>query len=71
MAKLPFVGHKERATELLALVHIDMCGLFDMQVRDDYTYFITFTDDLSSYEYVYLIKHNLRPLKSSRNSGMK
>ena len=30
MAKLPFVGYGERATELLALVHTNMCGPFDV-----------------------------------------
>ena len=30
MAKLPFVGHGERATELLVQVHTDMCGPFDV-----------------------------------------
>ena len=47
MAKLPFVEHGERAIELLTLVHIDVCELFDIQVRDGYSYFITFIDDLS------------------------
>ena len=32
MAKLPFVGHGEKATELLALVHTDVCGPFDVQL---------------------------------------
>ena len=47
MAKLPFVGHEKRATELLALVHTDVCGSFDVQARGGYTYFIIFIDDLS------------------------
>ena len=33
MAKLSFVGHGERATELLALIHTDVCGPFDVQAR--------------------------------------
>ena len=45
------------ATELLALVHIDMCGSFDVQTRGGYNYFITFIDNLSRYGYVYLMKH--------------
>ena len=45
--KLPFEGHRKRATELLVLVYIDVCGPFDVQTRDGYSYFITFTDDLS------------------------
>ena len=44
MAKLPFIGHGERATELLALVYTNVCGPFDIQARDGYTYFIIFTD---------------------------
>ena len=57
MAKLSFVGHAERAIELLVLVHTDVCGPFDVQNRDGYSYFITFTNDLSRYRYVYLMKH--------------
>ena len=30
MIKLPFIGYEERITELLALVHTDMCGPFDV-----------------------------------------
>ena len=57
MTKLSFIGHGERATELLALVHTDVCGPFDVQIKDGYTYFIIFTDDLSRYGYVYLMKY--------------
>ena len=71
MAKLSFVGHGEGATELLALVHTDVCGPFDVQARGGYSYFIIFTDNLSRYGYVYLMKHKSRPLKSLKNLGMK
>ena len=57
MIKLPFVGHGERATDLFALVHTDVCGPFDVPARGNYIYFITFTDDMSKYEYVFLMKH--------------
>ena len=57
MTKLPFVGHGERATDLLALVHTDVCGPFDVSARGNFVYFITFTDDLSRYGYVYLMRH--------------
>ena len=63
MAKLPFVGYGERATELLALIHTNVCGSFDVQVRGGYTYFIIFTDDLSRYVYVYLMKHKFEAFK--------
>ena len=57
MTKLPFVGHGERATDLLVLAHTDVCGPFDVQARGNFIYFITFTDDLSRYGYVYLMRH--------------
>ena len=57
MTKLSFVGHGERATDLLALVHTDVCGPFDVPARGNYVYFITFIDDISRYGYVFLIKH--------------
>ena len=33
-----------------------MCGPFDVQVKNGYSYFIIFTDDLSWYGYVFLMK---------------
>ena len=63
MIKLSFVEYKERATELLILVHTDVCGTFDVQIKDDYIYFITFIDDLSWYRYVYLMKHKFEAFK--------
>ena len=46
-ARLPFMGQRKKIIELLALVHTDVCDPFDVQVRDGYSYFIIFTDDLS------------------------
>ena len=57
MTKLPFMGQGERATDLLALVHTDVCGSFDVPVRGNFVYFITFIDDLFRYGYVYLMRH--------------
>ena len=57
MTKSPFTGKGERATELLGLVHTDVCGPMSTSARGGYFYFITFTDDLSRYGYVYLMKH--------------
>ena len=33
IAKLSFVRHEERTTEILNLVHINVCGPFDVQAR--------------------------------------
>jgi transposase InsO family protein len=57
MTKTPFTGHGERATQLLELVHTDVCGPMATQARGGYSYFITFTDDLSRFGYVYLMKY--------------
>ena len=57
MTKAPFTGKGERATDLLALIHTDVCGPLSTHARGGYQYFITFTDDFSRYGYVYLLKH--------------
>ena len=57
MPKSPFSGKCERATELLALVHSDVCGPMSSQARGGYEYFVTFTDVASRYGYVYLMRH--------------
>ena len=57
MTKTLFFRYGERASELLALVHTDVCGSMTTQARGEYSYFIIFTDDLSRFGYVYLMKH--------------
>ena len=48
---------RSRVTEILALVHTDVCGSFDVQVRDGYNYFIIFIDNFSWYVYMLLMRH--------------
>ena len=57
MTKAPFAGHSERASELLGLIHIDVCGLISSIARGGYQYFITFTNQFSRYCYIYLLRH--------------
>jgi len=57
MTKTPFTGFPERASDLLELIHTDVCGPMSSIARGGFQYFITFTDDLSRYGYVYLMKH--------------
>ena len=57
MTKTPFSGTMERATDLLEIIHTDVCGPMNIEARDRYHYFLIFTDDLSRYEYIYLMKH--------------
>ena len=57
MTKTPFSGTMERATDLLEIIHTDVCGPMSVDARGRYRYFLTFTNDLSRYGYIYLMKH--------------
>ena len=57
MTKTPFSGTMERAIDLLEIIHTDVCGPMSVEARGGYRYFLTFTDDLSKYGYIYLMKH--------------
>ena len=56
MTKTPFFGTMERATDLMEIIHTDVCGPMNIEAHDRYHYFLIFTDDLSRYEYIYLMK---------------
>ena len=45
-----------RATELLELVHSDVCGPMNVDFRAGSSYMVTFTDDYSRYTFVYLLR---------------
>ena len=47
----------ERANDLLEKIHTDVCGAMSVEARGGYHYFLTFTDDLRRYGYIYLVKH--------------
>ena len=38
------------------IIHTDVCGPMNIEVRSRYHYFLTFTDDLSIYGYICLMK---------------
>ena len=57
MTKTLFSETMERGKDLLEIVHTDVCGSMNIEARDRYHYFLTFTDDLSRYGYIYLMKH--------------
>ncbi|CAN0875011.1 Retrovirus-related Pol polyprotein from transposon TNT 1-94 [Linum grandiflorum] len=57
MTRSPFPGQGQRANDLLDLIHTDVCGPMSSMARGGFRYFITFTDDLSRYGYIYLMKH--------------
>ena len=57
MTKTPFSGIMEQATNLLEIIHTNVCDPMSVDARGKYRYFLTFTDDLSRYAYIYLMKH--------------
>ena len=58
MTKTPFSGTIEQSNELLEIIHTDVCGLLSIVACGGYRYFLTFINDLSTYRYIYLMKHN-------------
>ena len=56
MTKTPFSETMERATDLLEKIHTNVCSPMRVEARGGYHYFPTFTDDLSRYGYIYLMK---------------
>ena len=61
----------ERASDLLEIIHTDVCGPMSVDACGGYRYFLTFTDELSRYGHVYLMKHKSEMLKSSSNFRVK
>ena len=57
MTKTPFSRTMERATDLLEIIHTNVCGPMSVDARSGYRHFLTFTDDLSRYGYIYMMKH--------------
>ena len=47
----------ERASDLLEITHADVCGPMSVDACNGYRYFLTFSDELSRYGYIYLMKH--------------
>ena len=52
MTKTPFSGTMERATDLLEIIHTDVCGPMSVEARGGYRYVLTLTDDLSRYTHI-------------------
>nr|GEV41167.1 hypothetical protein [Tanacetum cinerariifolium] len=57
MTRKLFPHRPKRATNLLGIIHTDVCGPLRHVLRQGDSYFIIFTDDYSRYGYVYLLKH--------------
>ena len=52
-----------RATDVLELIHTDICGSFPTVSWNGQQYFITFIDDFSCYDYLYLIHEKSQSLE--------
>jgi transposase InsO family protein len=52
----------KRCSQVLELIHTDICGPFPTPTRNGQRYFITFIDDYSRYGYIYLIKEKAQAL---------
>jgi hypothetical protein len=57
MTRTLFTRTVEQASDLLGLIHTDVCGPMSVATCNGYHYFMTFTDDLNRYGYIYLMKH--------------
>ncbi|KAJ9567756.1 hypothetical protein OSB04_003722, partial [Centaurea solstitialis] len=63
---IPEIRSQFYSTNLLEIVHTDVCGPFSHEARGGYRYFITFTDDFSRYGYVYLMRHKSESFEKFR-----
>ena len=50
----------------MQLIHFDICGLMNVRARHESFYFITFIDDYTCYNHVYLISHKSEALDCFR-----
>lgn len=57
----------QRATDVLELIHTDICGPFPTASWNGQRYFITFIDDFSRYGYIYLIHEKSQALNVFKN----
>jgi GAG-pre-integrase domain len=55
-----------RMTDVLELIYMDICGSFPTTTKNNHVYFISFIDDYSRYDYIYLIKENAQALDTFR-----
>ena len=54
--RTPFDSSKTQSTELLELVHSDICGKISEKTLGGGQYFLTFTDDKSRYSWVFILR---------------
>ena len=62
ITRKPF-GKAKRDEFPLQLIHSKICGLMNLRARSYATYFITFIDDFTRFDYAYLISHKSEALE--------
>jgi GAG-pre-integrase domain len=56
-----------RMTDVLELIHTDICRPFPTTTKNSHVYFISFIDDYSIYSYIYLIKQKAQVLDTFKS----
>ena len=54
--RMPFSKEATRATEILEIVHSDVCGLMQTKSHGGNRYFVTFIDDKSRFTAIYFMQ---------------
>jgi hypothetical protein len=54
-------------TDVLEPIHTDICEPFPMAARNSHVYIISFIDDYSRYDYIYLIKEKTQVLDTFKS----
>ena len=65
MTKTPLSRTMERATDLLEIIHTDVCGPMSVKAHGKYQ---NFTDDLSRYGSIYLMNHKSETFEKFKES---
>ena len=56
-----------KLSDLLEIVHSDICGPSRTKTHRGMEYFVTFTDDYSRYEYIYLLKYKSEAVENLKS----
>lgn len=63
MTRLPISSIAQRSDETLGIVHSDIRGPMSVNTRNGHRYFITFNDDFSRFQKVYLLHKKSKALE--------
>ncbi len=71
MTEISFSGTMKRVSDLLEIIHADVCDPMRIKACGGYRYFLIFTDDLSRYGYIYLMKQKSETFERFKNFRVK